>query len=270
MGISPWFHIFIAYLIYILIAVLTSVLIGKVAGDLKDFKVRNSPRVLVLGAVANLVAMFAILLMLVYWDKKPVTAMGLQFRPKDAVVAIASFVITYFLATAFLYLLKWTKHINSVEFQQPAGAPSEVFQMSLGLAVLIPVILQEEVLNRAYVSLNLLPLGALGIILASTIIFVLIHFLTNRANISQVISWGMSGLVLITAYLMSGSIWVPVILHYATDTANVLVFNITGQYSFFQTTPTVTESQRAAFRVVYGIVIMAILLAIYGLNFQLG
>jgi hypothetical protein len=110
----------------------------------------------------------------------------------------------------------------------------------------------------------------MGIILASTVIFALIHFLTNRANTSQVISWIVSGLVLVVSYLLSGSIWVPVILHYATDTTNVLVFNITGQSSFIQTTPSVTEGQRAAFRVFYGIVIAAILLAIYGLSFQLG
>jgi hypothetical protein len=76
--------------------------------------------------------------------------------------------------------------------------------------------------------------------------------------------------VLVLSYLLSGSIWVPVILHYATDTNNVLIFNITGQSSIVQTTPAVTEGQRAVFRVIYGLVIAAILFIIYGLKFQLG
>ena len=269
MEFSPWFHIFVAYLIYILIAVLTSVLVGRIAGDLKDFRVRNSPRVLLIGAIANLIAMGAILLLLVFWDRQPLSAIGLQLHLKDIFVALVGFVGTFILAIEFLFTLGRMKRISSVEIRKPATS-AEVSQMSLGLAALIPVILQEEVLNRAYVSLNLLPLGPVGIILASTVIFVLIHFLTNRGNLPQVISWVVSGLVLITSYLMSGSIWVPVLLHYATDTANVLVFNITGQFSLFQTTPAITEGQRAAFRVVYGVVILVILLAVYRLHFQLG
>jgi hypothetical protein len=53
MGISPRFHIFAAYFIYILIAVLTSNLVSKIAGDLKDFKVCNSPRVLLMDAYCH-------------------------------------------------------------------------------------------------------------------------------------------------------------------------------------------------------------------------
>ena len=270
MGISPLLHTFVAYFIYIFVAILTSKLVSKVAGDLRDFKVRNSPRVLLMGAVANLVAMFAILFLLVFWDKKQVTAIGLQFHQKDVVLSLIGFAVTFLLAIGFLYLLENTRRIKSVEAQQPASTPPKVFQMSLGLAALIPVILQEEVLNRAYVTLNLLPLGPLGIILASTVIFVLIHFLTNRANFSQVISWVVSGLVLISSYLLSGSIWVPIILHYTMDTANVLIFNITGQFSIFRPTPDITAGQRSAFRVIYGIVIFVVLMAVYGLKFQLG
>ena len=135
--------------------------------------------------------------------------------------------------------------------------------------MLIIIVIQEEVLNRGYVALNLRGLGSLGVILISATIFVLIHILTNRANLYQLISWVVSGLVLITSYLLSGSIWVPVILHYATDAANTLVFNITGQYSFFETSPSMTEAQRAIFRVIYGFAMMILLFSIYGLQFRL-
>ena len=135
------------------------------------------------------------------------------------------------LAIVFLLFLKRTNHINSLEVVQPAKSPDQVASMLIGLIVLVTIVLQEEVLNRGYVTLNLPPMRPMGVILISTTIFVLIHFLTNRANVYQLISWIMSGLVLITSYLLSGTIWVPVILHYATDATNTLVFNITGPFS---------------------------------------
>jgi membrane protease YdiL (CAAX protease family) len=270
MGVSPWLHIVAAYLIYIVIAILASMLIGRIAGDLKHYKVRNSPRVLFLVASVNLIVLFAILLLIVFWDKKPTTSIGLQFQRDDGIASLTGFAVTFMLAIGFLYVLRRGKQVDSVQPQLPVTSSPEVFQMGLGLVVLMPVILQEEVLNRAYVTLNLLPLGAVGIILTSTVIFVLIHFLTNRANVSQVVSWIVSGLVLVISYLLSGSIWVPIVLHYATDTTNVLVFNITGQFSFFQTTPAVTEGQRTTFRVIYGLLIVVTLFAIYGLKFQFG
>jgi membrane protease YdiL (CAAX protease family) len=270
MNIWPWIHIFVAYLIYIGIAILTSIVVRKTAGDLKDMTNRNSPRVLLLGAAANLIAMFAILFLLAFWDKQPISSLGLAFHGPDALAAFGGLIATFLLGTGFILVLKRTKRIQSIEFSQPAKSPVQVGTMILGLGVLVTVVLQEEVLNRGYVTLNLLSIGSMGIILASTAIFVLIHFLTNRANISQVISWIVSGLVLVLSYLLSGSIWVPVILHYATDTNNVLVFNITGQSSIVQTTPAVTEGQRAVFRVIYGLMIATILFMIYGLKFQLG
>jgi len=270
MNIWPWVHIFVAYLIYIGIAILTSAVIRKTVGDLKDMTNRNSPPVLLLGAAANSIAMFAILFLLVFWDKRPVSALGLTFHGADALASISGLVATFLLAIGFVLFLEHTKRIKTIEISQPATSPAQVGNVVLGLIMLVTVVFQEEVLNRGYVTLNLLALGPIGIILASTTIFVLIHFLTNRANISQVISWIVSGLVLVLSYLLSGSIWVPVVLHYGTDTANVLIFNITGQGSLVQTTPTITEQQRAAFRVIYGIVIAAILFMIYGLQFQLG
>jgi membrane protease YdiL (CAAX protease family) len=270
MNIWPWIHILIAYLIYIVIAILTSAIVRRMVGDLKDVTNRNSPHALLLGAAANLIAMFAILFLLVFWDKQPVSALGLAFHSTDALAAIGGLVGTFLLAIGFILFLRRTKRLESIEFSQPAKSPAQAGIVILGLVMLVTVVLQEEVLNRGYVTLNLLPFGAAGIILASTTIFVLIHFLTNRANVSQVISWIVSGLVLVFSYLLSGSIWVPVILHYATDTANVLVFNITGQSSLIRTTPAVTEGQRAAFRVIYGFVIAIIIIAIYGLRFQLG
>ncbi len=76
MSIWNWIHILAAYLIYIFIAVLASMVVRKTSGDLKDFSARNSPRVLLLGGAANLIAMFAILSLIIFWDKRPIHPLG--------------------------------------------------------------------------------------------------------------------------------------------------------------------------------------------------
>ena len=268
MSLWNWLHIIAAYLIYILIAVITSVLVSKTSGDLKDFSVRNSPRVLLLGGAANLIAMLAILALLVFWDKRSISDLGLDFSRIDMLAAAGGFIATFLLAILFLFVLKQTHRINSLDVVQPTQSSGQSLSMLIGLLVLVTIVLQEEVLNRGYVALNVRPLGAWGVIFVSTTIFVLIHVITNRANVYQLISWIVSGLVLITSYLLSGSIWLPIVLHYATDAANTLIFNITGQYSFFKTSPATTEGQRAAFRLVYGTVMMGLLFSIYGMQFR--
>jgi membrane protease YdiL (CAAX protease family) len=268
MSLWNWLHILAAYLIYILIAVITSVVVSKTSGDLKDFSVRNSPRVLLLGGVANLIAMLAILALLVFWDKRSISDLGLDFSRIDMFAAAGGFIATFLLAILFLFLLKQTHRINSLDVVQPTQSSGQSLSMLIGLLVLVTIVLQEEVLNRGYVALNLRSLGTWGVVFVSTTIFVLIHVITNRTNVYQLISWIVSGLVLITSYLLSGSIWLPIVLHYATDATNTLIFNITGQYSFFKTSPFTTEGQRAAFRLVYGVVMMGLLFSIYGMQFK--
>lgn len=141
--------------------------------------------------------------------------------------------------------------------------------MVWGLAVLLIVAAQEEVVYRGYVTLNLLTLGPGTVIVVSTSLFVLIHFLTNRVNVYQIASWVISGLVLVIAYLTSGSIWVPIFIHFAIDATNVLVFNITGQFSLFAFSPALTERQRVGYCLVYGLTTLAAILAFYGMSVKL-
>jgi Type II CAAX prenyl endopeptidase Rce1-like len=102
------------------------------------------------------------------------------------------------------------------------------------------------------------------IIFVSTLVFAAIHLLTNSANFYQILSWLISGAILAYAYLISGSIWVPIVIHFATDLTNVFVFNNIGQLSFFTITPAPTDRHRALVRAAYAILLLAALLAFYG------
>lgn len=267
--IWPWIHILIAYAIYIVFALGSSVVIAKTAGDLREMSTRNSPRVLVMGLAANLLIMVLVALLLVSVDGKPVGSLGLGFSANDALASIGGASAIFLLAIGFIGFLQGIGQIESVALVRPVSSGHGAAPLALGLSVLGAVALQEEVLNRGYVTLNLLSHSALAIILISTTLFTLIHFLTNRGGTYQVISWMIGGLVLIVSYLLSGSLWVPIILHFATDSANLLLFNITGQYSAIVTSPPLSMGQRAAFRFIYGIAVIALLLAIYGTHFVL-
>ncbi len=251
-----------------LIALPSSVLIAKVAGNVKDMAVRNSPRVLVLGTAANLFIMLGVLVLVLLKDQS-IGTLQFAFHADDALVSFISIILTFLLAIGFILLLAHRQYIDTMEISRPAASWRDATGLALGLGLLLVVALQEEVLNRGYVTLNLLSRSALTIILTSTILFVLIHFLTNHASPYQVVSWVVGGLVLVLAYLLSGSLWVPIIIHYAMDSANLLVFNITGQFSVFKTSPALNDRQRAVFRVAYSASIMTILLSVYGLHFTL-
>jgi membrane protease YdiL (CAAX protease family) len=257
--LTPWLHILLALIAYFVVAILASVAVRKTGGDLKSMEERSSPRILLIGAAANLGVLAIVLLLLVIVDGLPISALGLTLTSTDLIGALTAAFATVVLAVAYVGWLSKSGQIQ-VKPQQPASSRAGIRKMGLGLLVLLVVVLQEEVLYRGYVVLNVQSLGALAVILISTLIFVLIHFLTNRVNRFQVVSWTVSGLVLAAAYLASGSIWVPVILHYATDLTNVLVFNITGQSSLFAISPALSEQQRAVYRGVYGMAVMAIFL----------
>ncbi len=136
----------------------------------------------------------------------------------------------------------------------------------LMLAVLAVIAVQEEVLFRGYLVLALRGAAPLLIVMVTTTIFVLIHLPTNRASGAQLFSWTIGGLVLISAYLLSGSLWVPIILHFAVDASNVLVFRITGDDGILRVDPPVRTAELARYRVLYALLMAALLLGWYGMR----
>ena len=266
-AVAPWIHIILAYASFFVIAILASRLARRVGADMHDMQKRSASRMVLLGAGANLLALLVVLMLLIFLDGKPISALGLTFNARDAAASFGGLAATFLLAAGFVALLRRAGRLEQVKLVRPTAASGSAAGMGMTLTVLLVVVLQEEVLSRGYVTLNLIPYGAVVVVAASVTFFTVMHFLTNRVNRYQLVSWLVSAILLIVAYLLSGSIWVPIVLHYATDATNLLVFNITGQYSLVKTTPGLSEQQRSVFRVMYGVVITFILVAIYGPKF---
>ena len=269
-ALVPGLHVALAVASYVGFAFLALIAVRRVGVDLRDVGARTSPVVLGIGALANLGALLAVAVLLVVLDGKPIGALGLGLAPRDVATALGLVAATFGLGALFVRVRRHGRG-RDVGPDLPAtgrtagAAGGGAGTMALGVAVLALVALQEEVLYRGYVSLNLAPFGWPLVVVAGTAVFVLVHFLTNRAGASQVASWTASGLVLAVAYLASGSIWVAVIVHLAIDLSNVAVFDITGRSATADRRAAISDRDRAAFRVGYGVLALVVLVAVYGL-----
>lgn len=260
---TPWFHIIIGVGVYIFFALSASFVISKTGRNHKDMESRTSPIMMVIGAVTNLCVLILILLLLKYLDGRSISSLSLLFRGIDFYTSLLGIIAILGTAVAFVVYLK-KKRITKVDFQIPFKTRSAISKMIITAGVLFIVALQEEVLYRGYITLNLISKGPLIVILVSTIIFTAIHLFTNRASLYQIISWLLGGALFSYVYLVSGTIWVPVILHFATDLINVIIFNIAGKYSFFIISPSLTKRQMATYKIITTAALVSIFLIIYG------
>jgi len=218
------------------------VAVKRVGVDLADVASRTSSRVLLIGAVANALVLAAVLSLNALLLHR--SAFGFGATPSSLVLSLVGAVVTFVSAAAFLRARRTVRIASS----EGSGA------LSLALLVLALVAAQEEVLFRGYLVALLEGLPSAAIVAITTVVFVGVHFPTNKVSRSQIVSWTMGGLVLVIAYLATGSLWVPIVLHFATDAANVLVFRITQTDGWFAFEPPLRSSERAVYRVIYAVV----------------
>jgi len=260
---GAYLHILIGICVYFVFAVLASLVAQKAGINLKELAGRTSLKLLGIGAAANLGALGVILLLITWLDGKPIRTLGWEIQPKDLIFSFLAILSIAFLAIFFVTQLNQRKHFQ-VATHQLIEEPNGALNFAIGMSVLLLVAVQEEVLYRGYVFMNLSELPTIVALLVSTLIFTLIHFLTNKVNLHQVISWFTSGLLLGTVYVISGSIVLAIIVHFVIDASNVIVFNITGKFSLFTFTPALTERDRTPFRLLYTVSMLIILAIFYG------
>jgi membrane protease YdiL (CAAX protease family) len=263
--ILPWLRICLVVAVYLLTAGAASVLVRASGVDLKDFRSRTAPFVVAVGVAANLLVLAFTLLFLVSVDHRPVLALGLQFGTRDLLYTVVALLGTALTAVAYLWLLK-RRGVREVRPRRFGGG-AEAKRFVATSFVLFVVALQEEVLFRGYVTLNLLALGPAVVLAVTTLLFTVIHFLTNRVTPAQVLGWLLGGFVLGYVYLVSGSIWVPVLLHFAMDVTNVLGFDIAGDMALVTLSSPMTARQRAGYRTANVVLVVLVGVGFYGQGF---
>lgn len=262
-----WIRISAAVGVYFVCALLAAALIKRRGGDLREMEGRGAPAVLVIGTLGNLVVLGAVLLFVVLVDKQPLAALGLGFEPRDAFFTTVTVALTISSGAAFLALLHRLRLLDVEPKSLPAGSGGRLLSL---VAVLFVVALQEEVLFRGYITLNLMSFGPAVVLVVSTLVFTAIHFPTNRVSPAQVAGWLFGGFILGWAYLGSGSIWVPVSLHFAIDMTNVLVFGVAGDLAVAALSRPLSDMDRALYRAGYAVLIGVVLVGVYGLHLAPG
>ena len=263
--LAPWGRVLGAVGLYIVMALGTSKLIRRVGSDLKDMQARTSPLVTLIGLVANLAILGLVLLMLVLVDRRPVSDLGLGLGATGTTVARRRRRTECRGGRALPLRVAPRRHRRgpAPHAERPERASTSAARHSM-VAVLVAVALQEEVLYRGYVTVNLIHLGWGVVTVASIVLFVGIHLLTNRTSALQLTSWTVGAAVLVLAYLVSGSLWVAVVVHLVMDLLNVVAFDIVGRYSIVTIDPPLRESPRVAYRLGSSALISLLLLGAYG------
>ncbi len=259
----PWARVLLAVCVFVGVAVLSTSLARRVGTDLRDTQGRTSPPIVAIGLVANLVVLGVVLAMLAFLDGRPIASIGVMLTGRDVAVMVSGLVLLVVIAVGLLAV----QHFRGVVRVRRGGPGGDTLGgLLLVAAVLAVVAVQEEVVFRGYVTLNLIRFGWPVALLASTLLFVAVHLIANRVTPTQVLRWTTFGVVLGLAYLLSGSIWVPTVLHFGIDLLNVVAFGIAGHYTAVTITPPLSERARALYGVLVSVAIAFLLWGAYGLN----
>jgi membrane protease YdiL (CAAX protease family) len=242
--------------IYLAGGVVAMWIIRRFAADLSSMEGRVSAPVLLIGGGANLLILLGVILLVPALLDKPVSSLFLRLSASDVWFSMLVFSISFFLAVVFVYLMQR----GSVRITRLHRSGLVL----LGVLVLLIVSLQEEFLFRGYTRVVLAGNSAWSYLLISTGIFVAIHFLTNKVTLPQVVSWIVGGGLLGSVFLISGSIWTAVVLHFAIDASNLLVFDITGQGGFLALPQAITEGERMGYRFASGGIVLLFAWGWYG------
>lgn len=261
-------NICLSIIIYFVFALAAAKIIKKTGGNLKDFKNRVSVNILLIGAVGNILILVSVLFLLKFFNKQPINSLGVEFSFKRLIFSAAIVFLNILSAVIFNYWLKH-KHNVSLKIHSPFNGIHEAAGLIMGIIVLFIVAAQEEILFRGYITLNLLTYGVPAVIIISAFIFAAIHIFTNKVSFYQFISWLWGGAVFSYVYLVTGSIWVPIIFHFAIDINNMLLFNIAGKYSFVTISPAISDKHRAVYKTITSLITMAILISFYGMQIRI-
>ena len=261
----PWLRVLLAVGVFVGVAALASIATRAIGQNLRDMEGRTSTTIALIGLVGNVAVLGVVLVMLTELDGR---ALGLGITPRDGVVLAGFVAVTAASAAVFLAIGQRRGWVH-VQRRTDQGAQRQWAGAWLIVLVLAIVVLQEEVLFRGYITVNLEQFGWVVVAAASTVLFTAVHLLTNRVSSYQVASWAVGGAVLVMAYLVSGSFWVPVVLHLAMDLTNVVAFGIVGRYSLVTIKPPLDERARSLYRAVSSLIVAALLWGAYGAQVNL-
>jgi len=208
-----------------------------------------------------------VVVLLVFLDKRRPSALGIRFDLKDAGFLLSASAAAFGTALVFVAAAARVRQPR-VHVRRTGIDGRKAVVLAAASVLLLTVALQEETLFRGYIGVNMAMTSPWVVLLVTSVIFTAIHFPTNVASPWQALGWFVSGLLLGASYLLSGSIWIAVGIHFVTDFLNVLVFNVAGKASMYEFEPPLTPAHRTLFRLLQGVVTVCLLILFYGTGFK--
>jgi membrane protease YdiL (CAAX protease family) len=145
--------------------------------SLSAMEARTSPRVMTIGAVANLVILCVVLVMVPTVLGMPVGVLGFALGGRDVVASLVAFL--WFLVLARSPSVTWA-------WRSPTEGPRGAAGLLAVTALLAVVAAQEEVLFRGYMTASLGTAGPVTIVGVTAVLFATVHLLTNPVSAPQI------------------------------------------------------------------------------------
>jgi len=264
--LGAWFRVATAVALFVVAALGASWLVTRVGSNIKSMESRTSTPVALIGLTVNLVVLGLVLAMLAVQPSASISSLGVGFSGRDLWALLAFAVVILVTILAFLVELdhRSTSRVRLVRLAD--GESHDLLGAISMVAVLVAVAAQEEVLFRGYIVVNLEHLGWVVAATVSVVAFVAVHVLTNAVTTAQMISWITGGALLVFVYLVSGSLWLAILVHLLMDLLNVVALGIAGSYSLVEIDPAPTPRWRAAFRIASSVLAALVLVGIYGVH----
>jgi membrane protease YdiL (CAAX protease family) len=216
----------------LVLTLLTVLFLKCLKVDIKDIEERTNPKMLVTAIVSNFLFIGFVYILIRFYNHQQFANLGFSFTIIDVVFSIIGFCLTFAISYFFVKYLKKTNKITISKekryFSKYSFPSTFVALLTLFLAAF-----QEEVTFRGYFSISLSNLRFLTVLLISSILFTVWHFITSKVNIFQVLDWFIGGVSLYFAYSLSGSLWVASIFHFARNVSNALILNIANSHSIY-------------------------------------
>lgn len=197
-------------LISMLLAVPLMALLFPMGGDVTLLYNLEHPFTVASQWAALAAAVVAIRWMTARRDRQRWEATGLWLHPGWQREALSGLALGAGLIAAIFLVLVAT----GIAGTSPGAGPARA--ILLGIFVMVPVALTEELLFRGYLLRNLAQAwGSPAALAVSAVIFGVVHSLNPNPSALALLSITLTGILMGYAYLQSGSLWFPVGFHFA-------------------------------------------------------
>ena len=219
-----WVRAILLFVVYLLISVLVSVIIGLYANErIEKAKVAGNEPVYLWLSVASVLSIIVVYIFRRYIDRKSFASIGLRFAQffPGGIIGFLGGVFLVCSGGMVIYLmggLQWTDVLLS----------NDIF-LSVGLMLLFAF--SEELVFRGYILRNLMKSFNEWLSLAtSAFLFALVHLMNPGIPVVGIINIVLGGLVLGLAFMYSLNLWMPVLFHFSWNffQGPVLGFPVSG------------------------------------------